>query len=100
MTTCIGWHDPDGCPHYGGDYHGCRHEEHHRPTVHVCRCGARRRGHGNKAGRPSTHADNGNHGTDAGYKRHMRDGTPTCAECRAAHTQAEIDRLERRKKAA
>lgn len=35
-------------------------------------------------------------GTDGGYYRHLRNGEPTCSECRAAHTLAEQQRAERR----
>lgn len=91
-VTCIGWHDPDGCPVYGGDMHGCASPDGHRGRIHTCPCGARRDGvQGRRRNRTARC------GTDAGYYRHLDNDEPTCDACKAAHAKAESDRNRRRK---
>lgn len=36
------------------------------------------------------------HGTDAGHKRHEREGTPACAACNRAHQRAKVERQRRK----
>ena len=82
--ACIGWLADPPCDVHGIT-HGCRWPEGHTGGRHECICGA--------TCRSSTarliHDRTVKCGTYAGYRKHRRNGEPTCQPCRDAWAEGQ-----------